>query len=574
MKKKALSTLRTSQLLANGLQKFGRGFVALGLLTAGACAPESAEDLQAEESLVAQVAEQPLANARARFLRSENPVAGQYIVVLNKEEKGSAAASVSQATRALENRHGVRAERMYEHALRGFVIRASEERARALSEDPDVAYVVEDSYVQTTATQTGATWGLDRINQRYRPLDSTYTYNNTGSGVHAYVIDTGIRATHSEFGGRVSLDFSSISDGNGASDCHGHGTHVAGTIGGSTYGVAKGVSLHSIRVLSCSGSGTTSGVISGVDWVTANHIKPAVANMSLGGSANTALDDAVEASIAAGVVYAVAAGNNNASACNYSPARTPNALTVGATDSSDARASYSNYGTCLDLFAPGSSITSAYKDSDTSTASMSGTSMASPHVAGAVALHLQLNPSATPSAVRTAIINSASSGGEVTNVGTGSPALMLFTGWTAASSSLISIRTSSGFYFIANGGGGGDVNATATAIGTHEKYNLIDRNGGTLESGDYVNLQAYKGHFMVAEGNGGSDVNANRDAAGPWELFRIFKVGGTGSTINSGDSFALQSGNGYYVVAEGNGGGSVNCNRTAIGPWETFTLVK
>jgi subtilisin family serine protease len=215
--------------------------------------------------------------------------------------------------------------------------------------------------------------GIDRIDQRNLPLSTTYTYNFTGAGVHAYIIDTGIRATHQNFGGRVSSQgFTAINDGNGTNDCNGHGTHVSGTVGSSTYGVAKGVTLHAVRVLGCTGSGSTAGVIAGVDWVTQNRILPAVANMSLGGGVSTALDTAVNNSINAGVTYAIAAGNSNANACNSSPARVAAALTVGSTTTSDARSSFSNFGTCVDLFAPGSGITSTWNTSDTATTGVVG----------------------------------------------------------------------------------------------------------------------------------------------------------------------------------------------------------
>ncbi|QRK10790.1 S8 family serine peptidase [Archangium violaceum] len=379
----------------------------------------------AQEPARAQV---PAPVIPGKLLKSAEPIAGQYIVVLRDSDV--ALASVSSMAQGLAARHGAQVTRTYSHALNGFVVRTNEAGARALAAEPQVSYVVEDGYAYAVGSQSGATWGLDRIDQRDRPLNSVYNYNMTGSGVHAYVIDTGILTTHSDFGGRATGDFTSINDGRGASDCNGHGTHVAGTVGGSTWGVAKNVRLHAVRVLDCNGSGSWSGVIAGLDWVTANHTKPAVANMSLGGGANQAVDDAVRLSIAAGVTYAVAAGNDTADACTKSPARTGEALTVGATDSSDTRPSWSNYGSCVDIFAPGVGITSAYHTGGT--ASMDGTSMASPHVAGAAALFLQSNPNASPAAVSSALLNS-STGGKIVNAGSGSPNRLLFSAATAPS---------------------------------------------------------------------------------------------------------------------------------------------
>ncbi len=362
----------------------------------------------------------------AQLLRKPNAVPDEYIVVLR--EQGVVGTKASFIAQEMAASRGGQLLHTYEHALKGFAVRMPEARVRELLTDSRVAYIEENGVVSTSTSQTGATWGIDRIDQTSLPLNSTYNYDPDGTGVHAYIIDTGMRLTHSQFSGRVGNGYDAITSGGNASDCHGHGTHVAGTVGGTTWGVAKKVTLHPVRVLDCAGSGTDAQVIAGLDWVTANHVKPAVANMSLGGDATQALDDAVERMIAAGVVTAVAAGNDNLSACNYSPARAPNALTVGSTTSSDARSSFSNYGTCLDIFAPGSSITSASSSSDTGSTSMSGTSMASPHVAGAAALYLQQNPTATPAQVMSALTTNATAN-KVTSPGTGSVNKLLYTGF-------------------------------------------------------------------------------------------------------------------------------------------------
>ncbi len=352
-------------------------------------------------------------------------IAGSYIVVFKDGTVGEAVeAAIAEAVQAPETRLHHR----YAAALNGFAAELPERAVQALLRNPHVAYVEVDQVVTIDATQSPATWGIDRIDQRALPLSNSYTYTNTGAGVTAYIIDTGILISHTEFGGRASIGFDAYG-GNGI-DCNGHGTHVAGTVGGSTYGVAKGVTLKAVRVLDCAGSGTTTGVIAGVDWVTSNHQAgaPAVANMSLGGGLSTALDTAVANSITDGVTYAIAAGNSNRDACKFSPARVPTAITVGATTNTDARASYSNYGACLDIFAPGSSITSAWYTSTTATNTISGTSMATPHVAGVAALYLQGSPSATPATVRNALVANATPG-VVINEGRKSPDLLLFTNY-------------------------------------------------------------------------------------------------------------------------------------------------
>lgn len=371
----------------------------------------------------------PLRAAPVIGLDDPNRVPDQYIVVIkadkqndNAQRKSTRSADVADL---LAIKHQGRIERKYRRTLDGFVVKLPRSRLADLANDPQVEYIEADRVVHLDATQVPATWGLDRVDQRDLPLDSSYTYTAGAGAVSVYIIDTGIRLSHTEFAGRARSGFGVINDKRGTDDCNGHGTHVAGTVGGASYGVAKDVTLYAVRVLDCKGSGLMSGVIAGVDWVAGHHSGPSVANMSLGGSASTALDSAVRNAVAAGVTFVVAAGNSNANACNASPARVAEAITVGATTSGDARASYSNWGSCVDVFAPGSAITSAWSSGDSSVMTINGTSMAAPHVAGVAALYLAAHPGAAPAAVSADILNTATAN-RLSGIGSGSPNRLVY----------------------------------------------------------------------------------------------------------------------------------------------------
>jgi subtilisin family serine protease len=347
----------------------------------------------------------PEVSSDAKFSVSTNAevVPGRFMITLRDDANPASVAS----------EHGLSPDFIYTHALTGFAGLISDAARAGLLRDARVLRVEPDGIARTVTTQTGATWGIDRIDQRLG-TDGTFTYTNTGAGVTAYIIDTGIQTSHPDFGGRASVGVDEVGDGRNGIDCNGHGTHVSGTVGGTNYGVAKGVSLVAVRVLNCSGSGTWSGVVAGIDWVVGNHgSEPAVSNMSLGGGASATVDDAVNRMINDGVASAVAAGNGNQGgraqdACKYSPARVANAMTIGATDQSDTKTSWSNYGNCVDWFAPGLGIKSDWLNGGTNT--ISGTSMATPHTAGVAALYLQSDPTASPAAVRAALFANLTTG--------------------------------------------------------------------------------------------------------------------------------------------------------------------
>lgn len=424
-------------------------------------------------------------------------IANRYIVVLDKDSIGEAG-GVAALIQQLTDVYGGELLTTFEHALQGFVIDIPDITAPLLALDPRVDYIEQDQVVTATGTQSNATWGLDRIDQSDLPLNGQYQYQRDGSTVHTYIVDTGIRTSHSEFSGRVGNGRNFVSttsfllgggnvDPSDTDDCNGHGTHVAGTIAGSTWGVAKNATVHAVRVLDCQGSGSNSGVIEGVDWVMANHQKPAVANMSLGGGNSSALDTAVRNAINAGVSFVVAAGNDNTDACTGSPNRVDEAITVGSTASDDSRSSFSNKGSCVDIFAPGSSITSAGISNDSSTATMSGTSMAAPHAAGVAALYLEANPNAAPTEVFAALL-AGSSGGRLSGIGSGSPNLLL-------QSSVA-------------GSGGGDARPVANFDAS---CNALDCSFDAGSSHDDNGISGY--HWDFGDGNGNTAAQTSHSYA-------------------------------------------------------------
>ncbi len=402
------------------------GVLALSLALA-ACGTSTTPMAQTPAQGSAPAADSGLAPLRG----TDNPsaIAGQYIVVL---KEGTQSALSAQSAGGLIGSlgldpQGITILSVYGQAIEGFAAKLSAQNLEKVRANANVAYVEQDGMMYASATQSSATWGLDRIDQRNLPLNGTYVYNKTGSGVKAFIIDTGINTSHTSFGGRAVWGTNTTGDGRNT-DCQGHGTHVAGTVGSSTWGVAKSTSLIAVKVLDCNGSGSNSGVISGINWALNNKgSATAVANMSLGGPASSAVDDAVNNAGSRGLVMVVAAGNENQDACNVSPARASGSgvITVGATTRSDVRASYSNYGSCVDLFAPGSDITSAWIGSTTATNTISGTSMATPHVAGAVALLLQGNTGISASTARSTVLNNTTNG--VVSSENGSPDKLLYT---------------------------------------------------------------------------------------------------------------------------------------------------
>jgi subtilisin family serine protease len=485
-------------------------------------------------------------------------VKDSYIVVLR--DKAADTAKVSGAASILTSFSGGTVRHVYSHAVKGFSAKMTEEQAKRLAVRDEVAYVEQNRKVTKSDTQANPpSWGLDRIDQPFLPVDHSYTYPTAASTVHAYVIDTGIRISHQEFGGRASYGYDFVDNDPVADDCAGHGTHVAATVGGNSFGVAKGVRLVAVRVLDCEGNGTDAQVLAGIDWVTANAVKPAVANMSLGGGASAALNEAVGKSIASGVTYAVAAGNAFADACFFSPASAAAAITVGATDQADRRPAFSNFGRCVDVFAPGVDITSAWNNGDSSTRTISGTSMASPHVAGAAALLLATNPAMTPQQVHDAVVNGAVTGA-VGNPGIASPNKLVQVGAAAATpATVIRMRArANGLVVTADPAGKSPLIANRTATGPWEEFDVVDAGAG------FIGLRAHaNGRYVTAESGGASPLIANRTSIGPWEKFKI-------TTNGDGSISLLANANGKYVTAEGAGAAPLIANRNSIGPWEKF----
>ncbi|MEV4540209.1 S8 family peptidase [Micromonospora echinaurantiaca] len=476
-----------------------------------------------------------------RSAGGDTAVADSYIVVFKDSAVGRSA--VGDNAQRLVGRHGGSVARTYGAALRGFEVRVGAKAAARIAADPAVAYVEQNHTVTISGTQTNPpSWGLDRIDQRNLPLNNSYTYPNTASNVRAYVIDTGVLYGHNDFGGRAVSGFDAV-DGGSADDCNGHGTHVAGTVGGSAYGVAKGVQIVGVRVLNCQGSGTNAQVVAGIDWVTANAVKPAVANMSLGGGANSSIDTAVTNSINSGITYAVAAGNgdifgNRQNACNYSPARVPSAITVGATQNNDAAASFSNYGTCVDILAPGVNITSAWHTGNTATNTISGTSMASPHVAGAAALVLSANPSWNPQQVRDSLVNNATPN-VVTNPGTGTPNRLLYVvndGTPPVNDFSVSVSPTSG-----STAPGGSVTTTVSTATTNGSAQSVSLSASGLPSGATASFNP-----ATVTSGGSSTLTISTSASTPPGTYPVTVTGSAASGTRTAT---------YTLTVTGSGGG-------------------
>ena len=492
--------------------------------------------------------------------RAAGVVAGEYIVVFDRDIPDAPGLA-----RQIVATHGGSLRFTYSTAIKGFAAALPEPAVRALENHPHVAYVEPDREVQLFDTQTNPpAWGIDRIDQRDLPLSASYTFNNTGSGANVYIFDTGVRRTHNDFGGRVQYvpngangDF--VGDGHGsAEDCHGHGTHVAGSAAGSSFGVAKGTPIWAARVVDCGGGGQVSMAIAAVDWATANALRPAVVNMSLGYGDVQSLRDAVENSVAAGVNYSVAAGNGSfplgtpQNACNQSPAGAPNANTVGATEIDDDEASFSNYGTCVDLLAPGVGITSAWYTGDNATNTISGTSMATPHVTGAIALYLTANPGASPAQVTQALTDNATVGRiDLHNSSTsnGTPNLLLYTAFI--------------------GSGGEPTNSPPSASFTFSCTDLscaFDGSGSTDTDGSIATYA-----WAFGDGNTGSGATVNHSyAAGGTFTVTLTVTDDDGASDSNAQSVSVSEPSTGDITLSVSGG-RVQGNRIANLTWSGAT---